>query len=119
MNSLTATLILTFIALISLSGCAATSQHTFLPDGSSGYRVDCSGEMNNMAGCLQKAGELCGSNGYQIIDQNSATTNNAAQNQIIIDAPRGGLMNYISSSRNQRYIMIKCKEPLTPNSDVR
>lgn len=51
---------------VALVGCISTSPIT-LPDGSQGYGIHCN-EMANLTQCYQKAGELCGSAGYQVYD---------------------------------------------------
>jgi hypothetical protein len=71
------------IALLSLSllvlGCA-TSKTTYLPDGSQGHSIDCSGEASTWNHCYEKAGELCGARGYEVVakdgDQGSVITGN-------------------------------------------
>ena len=54
-----------FAALI-LSGCATSSQ-TYTPDGRIGYSLNCSGLALNWGMCLEKAGNICGTKGYEII----------------------------------------------------
>lgn len=55
-------------ALIALSGCA-TSKEIYLSDGSKGYSISCDGAVQNFGACLEKAGELCGSLGYLVVNQ--------------------------------------------------
>lgn len=51
-----------------LAGCA-TSTEMYLPEGSKGYNISCDGTMQSMGACFQKAGELCGSRGYTLLDR--------------------------------------------------
>jgi hypothetical protein len=56
------------IALLALllGGCAF-AQPMYLPDGSQGYNISCDGSANSIGKCFQKAGELCGARGYDIV----------------------------------------------------
>lgn len=68
-----------------IAGCASSSE-TYLPDGSAGYSLDCSGTLRDWGACYEKAGELCGTRGYDIIGAqgeggaaiSGAATNNTA-----------------------------------------
>ncbi len=57
------------IALLLLSGCASVSE-TYGPDGKKAYNLACSGAARDWGMCLSKAGELCGTKGYTIINVN-------------------------------------------------
>ncbi len=62
---------LTFISLTSialLAGCVSFKE-IYLADGSKGYNVNCSGSGMNYSHCLEKAGEICSTRGYQILNQ--------------------------------------------------
>ena len=59
-------IILGLIASVIISGCTISTPIT-APSGKLGYTINCSGE--NMTKCYQKAGELCGHNGYTILKQ--------------------------------------------------
>ncbi len=56
-----------------LSGCALATD-TYLPDGSKGYSISCSGAALTYATCLEKAGDLCGSQGYSIVNSDGSVT---------------------------------------------
>jgi hypothetical protein len=61
--------VLAVLAVVSaLVGCATASQ-TYTPDGRQGYVVDCSGTALTWGKCYEKAGDLCGSTGYDILAQ--------------------------------------------------
>jgi hypothetical protein len=51
-----------------LVGCA-TSKTTHLPDGSEGHSIDCSGAARTWNACYEKAGEICGARGYDVVDK--------------------------------------------------
>jgi hypothetical protein len=52
----------TFLAF-ALTGCAF-SKEVYLPDGAKGYSISCDGAAVGIATCFEKAGDLCGSKGY-------------------------------------------------------
>jgi hypothetical protein len=49
-----------------LAGCGATVNKTYLPNGEQGYAIDCSGAGAQLIDCYEKAGNVCGSSGYEI-----------------------------------------------------
>ena len=57
------------IAVLALGGCV-TAMPILTPTGQQGFTLNCSA-LNDIGQCYKKAGELCGSNGYQIYDQNN------------------------------------------------
>lgn len=60
----------TMIALCALLAGCATATPIFTPDGRKGFAIDCSGGGLTWAECMQKAGEICGSAGYDTFTQN-------------------------------------------------
>jgi hypothetical protein len=61
--------VLAVLAVVSaLVGCATASK-TYTPDGRQGYVIDCSGQALNWGKCYEKAGDLCGNTGYDILTQ--------------------------------------------------
>lgn len=79
-------------------GCA-TQNETFLPDGAKGYNVDCSGGSLNWGKCYEKAGEICGARGYEIIA-------GGAESGGVVTGGQFGLFGGTTMSRN---MLIKCK----------
>lgn len=59
---LTAAIVLVLI----VAGCAV-SKETYLADGTAGHSIDCSGSALTWGDCYEKAGDLCGANGYDVI----------------------------------------------------
>ena len=49
-----------------LISCANVSE-TYGPDGSRAYSIDCSGAARTWAMCLEKAGEICTTRGYDVV----------------------------------------------------
>ncbi|HVZ36442.1 MAG TPA: hypothetical protein VG963_28630 [Polyangiaceae bacterium] len=56
------------LAVLMLAGCA-TRTETYLPDGTKGYTLNCSGAALTWNACLERAGKTCGSRGYEILDR--------------------------------------------------
>jgi hypothetical protein len=52
-----------FLAM--LAGCT-TAKEIYLPNGSKGQVIRCDGIGNRMDDCYQKAGDVCGSKGYDL-----------------------------------------------------
>jgi hypothetical protein len=59
--------------MLILSGCALATD-TYLPDGSKGYSISCSGAALTYATCFEKAGDLCGAQGYSVVNSDGSTT---------------------------------------------
>lgn len=51
-----------------LQGCV-TSKEVFLADGTKGYNINCGGSGMNYSNCLEKAGEVCSTRGYNLLNQ--------------------------------------------------
>lgn len=68
---------LTALSLLLLCACAK-SQQVYLPDGSAGYSINCDGSSNSWSLCFQRAGQLCGPSGYEILERTGDTTESAA-----------------------------------------
>ena len=68
-----------FCVSISLAGCAMASK-TYTSDGRQGFSIDCSGSALSWGKCYEKAGELCGARGYDVLekagDEGSTMTGN-------------------------------------------
>jgi hypothetical protein len=73
-----------------LAGCT-TAQDIYFPDGTRGHRISCDTCASGPADCYQKAGEVCGANGYTIVN-----------------VPGGTISSYMISST--RDLFIKCKD---------
>lgn len=63
-----------------MGGCATASK-TYMPDGQEGYNITCSGSMLNWGMCYEKAGKLCGSKGYEIIEKSGDQGSMVSGNQ--------------------------------------
>lgn len=49
-------------------GCAI-SKETYLPDGTKGHSISCDGAAVGINTCFEKAGDLCGSRGYDLLSR--------------------------------------------------
>jgi hypothetical protein len=74
-----------------LVGCT-TARNIYFPDGTLGHRVSCDTCATGPADCYQKAGAICGANGYSIVNM------------------PGGTISSYSSSYSTRDLFIKCKD---------
>jgi hypothetical protein len=82
-----------------LGGCA-TAKQTYTADGQLGYSINCSGSALNWGMCYEKAGEICGSKGYEVLQKSGDTG-------ALVSGSQFGL--YGGSVIN-RSMIIKCKE---------
>ncbi|MES2249206.1 MAG: hypothetical protein V4645_18140 [Pseudomonadota bacterium] len=60
-------------AALALGGCA-TSRTITGQDGKPLHKISCDGSVLSIDACYEKAGELCGSAGYDIVNQNGSVT---------------------------------------------
>jgi hypothetical protein len=91
------------LAVVSaLAGCVTAMPsvtQTYTPDGRQGYVVNCSGQAMNWGECYQKAGELCGISGYDVL------THAGDQRNQVIGTPYGVGSDTIIT----RSLVIACK----------
>lgn len=91
-----------FFALLSivvLGGCASARQ-TYTSDGKLGHSVNCSGTARNWGMCYEKAGELCGSKGYVVLQKSGE------QGAMATTTQEGGF----ATSTFSRTMIVQCKE---------
>jgi len=84
---------------ILLSGCASASK-TYGPDGKEAFSINCSGLARNWGMCYEKAGNLCGTKGYEVIGQGGDS------GAVASVSPSGGFGGSVIS----RSLLVKCKE---------
>ena len=98
-------LILTISAL-ALAGCV-TTEPIVLADGGKGHVVGCSGAglygtyVASWGQCYQKAGELCGARGYEVLER-------VGEQGAIASASQYGAN---ASTTNNRMMIVRCKGP--------
>jgi len=81
-----------------VAGCASSSQ-TYTADGRVGHSLNCSGTARNWGMCEQKAGEICGARGYDILS--------TMGDKGLIATAGGG--NFFASTTISRTMLIACK----------
>lgn len=82
-----------------LSGCA-TAYRTFTDDGKEGYNINCSGSGLNWGMCYEKAGKICGTKGYTVLQKDGDQGASLYGNQYGVYA----------GSQISRSMIIKCKK---------
>jgi hypothetical protein len=98
---------------ITLSACVAATE-TYAPDGRKAYNIDCS--LTNWGQCRQKAGQICGSLGYEIVAQDGeqgyveSSTAHSDMNANAAGANAAGLSSSIGSTSFARTMTVVCKE---------
>jgi len=91
--------LLLFSVLLVLTGCATASK-TFTSDGKEGYSITCSGTVMNWGHCYEKAGDLCGTKGYMVLEKSGDKGAMVSGNQFGLYG--GSVIN--------RSMIIQCKE---------
>jgi hypothetical protein len=81
-----------------VAGCAGQKE-TFLPDGGKGYSISCSGAAMNWGMCYEKAGDICGTRGHDVIAGGS-------DQGTVVSGSQFGLFG---GSVMNRSMLIKCK----------
>lgn len=86
-----------------LNGCASSNTTSLinLPNGETGFAVNCSGADANSswASCYVQAGQACGATGYDIISKDNDQGGAAG----------GGVTNVVSANVKNRSMIIRCK----------
>ncbi|EGK7287020.1 TPA: hypothetical protein G7125_004043 [Salmonella enterica subsp. enterica serovar Typhi] len=80
----------------------ATATKTYAPDGREAYTIECSGVGGSWAMCQAKAGDLCGSKGYDLISTGS--------DQGAIANIDGSTGNAFATNTISRSMYIACKK---------
>jgi hypothetical protein len=92
-------ILILIVAASCITGCATASK-TFTSDGKEGYSINCSGSALNWGMCYEKAGQLCGAKGYEVLAKSGDTGT-------MVTAGQYGL---IGGSVINRSMIIKCKD---------
>jgi hypothetical protein len=89
-----------FVAItVFLTGCASVSE-TYTSDGKQGYSLNCSGTVRHWGMCYEKAGELCGAKGYEVLEKTGEQGAMAS-----VDKSSG-----FATTTHSRNMIVKCKE---------
>lgn len=84
--------------IVAMTGCTLASK-TYGPDGREAYTINCSGTLMNWGMCYEKAGDLCGSRGYDVLSQNG-------EDGVIYTATQS---NAVGGSTGRRSMLISCR----------
>jgi hypothetical protein len=89
------------IALL-LGGCA-TAKKTYTSEGKDGYSIQCSGTAGNWGMCYEKAGELCGQKGYEVLAKSGDQGMSISANQLGLYGGSVINRNMIVKYKNTQY----------------
>lgn len=95
-------LALTLGFVVAVCGCAGSSK-TYGPDGSEMYSLNCSGWARNWGMCLEKAGELCGPRGYQIVNRSGDSPG-----MLVTGSSFGASSGFSAAPVISRTMLVKC-----------
>lgn len=96
--------------VVLLQGCAI-SRPTYLSDGSQGFSISCDGSAVGMNVCYEKAGEMCGSRGYSLLNKEGQVIYMGVNSSgASINAFGGSAQSatYLGAF-NSKSILVKCK----------
>lgn len=85
------------LAVLGFGGCA-TAKQTYTADGQQGYSINCSGSALNWGMCYEKAGEMCGVKGYNVLEK-------SGDQGTIVSGSQYGLF---AGSVTTRSMIVKC-----------
>ncbi len=91
---------ITFLLLLAMLSNCATANKTYTSNGTEGYSINCSGTAMNWGMCYEKAGQLCGTKGYNVLQKNGDQGAVVSGNQFGLYG--GSVMN--------RSMIVECKE---------
>ena len=92
-------ILVVLLSVAVLSGCASARQ-TYTSDGKVGHSLNCSGTARNWGMCYEKAGELCGTKGYVVLQKSGE------QGAMATATQQGGF----ATSTFTRTMIVQCKE---------
>lgn len=95
-----------------LAGCiTTTSNEVHLADGSKGHNISCPGAVRNFSHCLEKAGEICGAQGYQVVNREGEAVPFSVATGSAYSNPQGGsAVQYGQSGAIvTRNLFVRCK----------
>lgn len=99
-------LLITFI----LTSCAI-SKSTYLPDGKQGHSISCDGAAVGMNVCFEKAGELCGSRGYNVLNREGQVVYSGMNSgSVSVNSISGQAQSFgFYGGFNTKSILVQCK----------
>lgn len=89
---------------LALTGCTTASK-TYGPDGREAQSLNCSGVLRTWGNCFEKAGEICGAAGYDVLERvGDAST-------LVNGMSDGKNADFSGSTTWSRSLVIACKTP--------
>lgn len=85
-------------AALVISGCTTASK-TYAPDGREAYSINCSGKALTWGMCFEKAGNLCGSRGYDVMTRDDENNWSYVSSQ----------NNSFGGSSSRRSMLVVCR----------
>ena len=109
-NKTSGVFITCILLVLSLTGCAF-SKEVFLPDGTKGHSISCDGAAVGINTCYEKAGELCGSKGYDQLSREGQVIPMGVGSSSISGSNTGfqGQSFVTYGAFNTKSIMIRCR----------
>lgn len=80
-------------------GCVSARQ-TYTSTGKKGYSINCSGTSSHWGRCYERAGDVCGERGYEVLEKMGETLTSSTSN----------LIEQHSGTDINRNMVIRCKE---------
>ena len=93
-----------------LTSCAI-SKSTYLPDGKQGHSISCDGAAVGMNVCFEKAGELCGSRGYNLLNREGQVVYSGMNSgSVSVNSISGQAQSFgFYGGFNAKSILVQCK----------
>jgi hypothetical protein len=82
-----------------LGGCAS-ARKTYTSGGKEGYILNCSGSASTWGKCYERAGDLCGEKGYDVLEKIGET----------LTSSTGNMLEQHSGTDINRNLIIKCRQ---------
>ncbi|MBT9569417.1 MAG: hypothetical protein IV085_14100 [Thiobacillus sp.] len=100
------------VMVVLLVGGCAISKETYLPDGRVGYSISCDGAAVGMNVCFEKAGEICGARGYDLLNREGQVIPMGMGNASLSGNAYGyqGQAFAYSGAFNSKSIMVRCRD---------
>lgn len=91
-------MLLLSLLVFEICGCAV-ARKTYAPDGSEGYVLNCSGTASTWGRCYERAGDICGEKGYEVLEKISEN----------LQSSSGNVVERHSATDINRNLIIKCR----------
>ncbi|PSJ17852.1 hypothetical protein C7H79_05935 [Nitrosomonas supralitoralis] len=105
-------ILIVIICIAMLQGCAVPrGKEVFLADGARGYNIYCGGSGLNYSNCLEKAGDICGTRGYHLVNQQGEIVPFSIAVREFAPNSQSTTIGYVTQSGSTvtRNLLVKCK----------